>query len=204
MDDIDPVHWEGIELYAQGRYIEAEQVLRTALESDPSNVSIICDIGECLEGQKKLTDAENAYRTAIELSATFQQAWHKLGIVLIQQEKYQDAIIAFKRAIELLPEYLFSWEGYGYSLWKNGQIAEAIVALRKSIELTHRKSESMSWYHLGGLYFEQGEYQEAEDALRNFKRGWPSYWNLLGKVLKKLGKDEEAREAFQREMDMRQ
>lgn len=46
MDDIDPLHGKGMQLYAQGRYAEAEEVLRKVLEVDLSNVSIICDIGE--------------------------------------------------------------------------------------------------------------------------------------------------------------
>jgi tetratricopeptide (TPR) repeat protein len=199
VDDIDPLHWEGIQLYTQGRYMEAENTLRKSLENDPSNASIICDIGETLEGQRRLLDAEKAYRTAIEFHNTYQQAWYKLGAVLIQQEKFNEAIIVFKRAIELLPDYVFSWEGYGYALWKDGQISEAIVALKQSIELEIRKSDSMSWFHLGSLYYEQGDYEEAEQSLSNIDRfRWPEFWNLLGKIYSKLGKADLAENAFEK------
>ena len=40
------------------------------------------------------------------------------------------------------------------------------------------------------------EYENAEKALLNIQHRWPQYWNLLGKVYSKLGKDDESREAF--------
>ncbi|MHA2425573.1 MAG: tetratricopeptide repeat protein, partial [Candidatus Thorarchaeota archaeon] len=71
--------------------------------------------------------------------------------------------------------------------------------LRKSIELTDIKKESISWYHLGCLFFEQGDYTKAETSLLNFTGNrFQQYWNLLGKVLKYLGKYDGARKAFQR------
>jgi uncharacterized protein HemY len=69
--------------------------------------------------------------------------------------------------------------------------------LKKAIGFEIDTSNSMSWFHLGSLYFEQEQYEEAEKALSSIeKHRWPQYWNLLAKVYSRLGKNDEARDAF--------
>ncbi|MDF1541209.1 MAG: hypothetical protein P1Q69_20085 [Candidatus Thorarchaeota archaeon] len=83
------------------------------------------------------------------------------------------------------------------------QISEAIDAFSIAIELTSDSYYSRSPIYLAELLFELGEFEESERVIRPIEEdkrneGFDELWLLLGNILEKLNKDEEAKEAFQK------
>jgi tetratricopeptide (TPR) repeat protein len=114
----------------------------------------------------KLENAIIAYRASISIYPTA-KAYTNLGIVYSLQGKLDMAIEECKKAIELEPEYEDSYNNIGLYLISLGREDEAIEWFEKAIEVDGDDSNCLSFYHLGRIYENKGDWMK---ALRSFNR----------------------------------
>jgi Ca-activated chloride channel homolog len=96
---------KGNQLYAQGKYPDAEKQYLDAQVSNPGNSTVLYNLGNSLIRQKKYEQAIQALNQAIEKGdkTAKENSWYNAGDALYSMEKYQDSADAFIQALKLNP-----------------------------------------------------------------------------------------------------
>jgi DNA-binding response OmpR family regulator len=136
---------------------------------------------------------------------------HKEGLFLSFREgKYQEAIPFFTRAIEMDPSFAYAWLDRGTCLRELGKDDEAHRDFDKAADLLPNDEEVL--YNRADLLKKigilRGQKNTIGSAVEAFNRvleinpnhAWA--WNGLGICMKELGKDETARQYFDRSNEL--
>ena len=91
----------GDALMEQGRYDEAEDNLRAAIEANPNDAPAHYALGKCLGASHDVRGSEHAYRTALQLDPDDPDAGNALGLMLWRARgDLQGAEAAFRAVAE--------------------------------------------------------------------------------------------------------
>lgn len=198
--------------FRKGHLREALAKLNEALEADADNADALhlgalihlafcardVDSADC-----RFNDAERFARRAIDENDELREAKNTLGVVLIHQKKYADAIEVLK---PLTADILYgspqtSWGNLGLAYLEKGSYDEAIDALRRSVAA--QPAFCVGNFRLGLAYEKKGETKAAREAFRRAvetdRPGCSNIqdaWEARGRVEKKLGLYDDARESF--------
>lgn len=124
----------GSSLKEMGRYEEAEQAHKKAIETAPQdggcwyNLAVLYEI-------TNMQEAHSAYLKAIECDPNDQAAWYNLGNVRTHLGDHQGAITAVQRATELDPTDADAWDNLASFLSRQDRWQEAEKAARKAVEV---------------------------------------------------------------------
>lgn len=191
------------QLLRTGQAADAIAPLRDATRLDPLNATIQHDLGlACLESGSA-PDAAEALRQAVTLDPRYGDAWFRLGIA---QEKMGDvggAIVAYDRATQLRPSLSEAWFRAGALVYNLGHRDEAIGCFRRAAAT----GGTTSFGRLGRAraLLTEGRNRDAEQALRQTLTLDPRNalaHDLLGNLLSEIGRFDEARECFQRAVEI--
>ncbi|MCS7036426.1 MAG: VWA domain-containing protein [Saprospiraceae bacterium] len=97
---------QGDTYYAEGRYNEAEQAYRKAVQKAPADAQALYNHGNALYKQGKYAEAQQAWEKALPIAATPAQkadTWHNIGNALAQQGNMPAAIRAYENSLRLRP-----------------------------------------------------------------------------------------------------
>ncbi len=89
---------------ADGKEVEAEDLLRTLLIFEPENNSALSLLGGILYYSKKYGEAELVFRKQIGLAPEKGSYYNQLGSVMARQNKMEEAIKMSSKAVDLDPE----------------------------------------------------------------------------------------------------
>jgi tetratricopeptide (TPR) repeat protein len=121
---------------AAGRYDDAVDVLREAVQANPNNVNAMRYLaGAYFSKKKNLEDAEALLRRATQIAPDFVAAWLLLGPVLMERNKHLDAIDAFKKSTELAPDDADAWAGLGNAYARASYPEQSSRAFARSVAL---------------------------------------------------------------------
>ncbi|MBI4607524.1 MAG: tetratricopeptide repeat protein [Candidatus Rokubacteria bacterium] len=124
-----------------------------------------------------------------------------LGLVHLQVENLPQAMEAFKKALELNPDYADAHHNLGLALAAAGRWEEALKAEQKALAIPTYTNAELAYRSMGWAYYNLDRLAEAENALLQALRLEPTLeatHYLLGLVLLKAGRREEAKAAFRR------
>ncbi len=190
-------------LLRAGRPADAIAPLRDAALLQPSNSIIQHDLGlACLEAGR-VPDAIAAFERAVASNPRYADAYFRMGIALEKLDNIRGAIVAYSRATELLPSITEAWFRAGALAYTLGDRDKAIGCFRRAAET----GGETSFGRLGkarALLTEDGN-QEAEQVLRQTLALDPRNamaHDLLGNLLSEFGRFDEARECFQRTIEI--
>lgn len=151
-------------LHDEGKFSQAEALLREAITRNPGNVSLLNARGVMFAAMNRQLDAVWCYRDALAFDAAAIGVWTNLGNALTQLNYLKSAIYCHRRAIELsgTGDPLL-YHNLGTSLAEAGQHGEAVLAFSNALILQpdyHRAKwdRSLSYLYLG-----------------NFVQGWADY-----------------------------
>jgi Flp pilus assembly protein TadD len=191
------------QLLEAGRPADAIAPLREAATLEPSNSAIQHDLGlACLE-VGRTPDAIEAFERAIGSDPRYADAYFRLGIALETLGHVERAIVAYDRATELLPSLTEAWFRAGALVCTLGHRDEAIGCFRRAAAT----GGNSSFVRLGkarALLIEERN-QEAEKVLRHTLALDPTNamaYDLLGNLLTEFGLFDEARECFERAIEI--
>lgn len=95
----------GDALMEQGRYDEAEDNLRAAIEANPNDAPAHYALGKCLGASHDVRGSEHAYRTALQLDPDDPDAGNALGLMLWRARgDLQGAEAAFRAVVRAHPK----------------------------------------------------------------------------------------------------
>ena len=183
----------GDALYKQGRYEEALEATRVAVEQRPNYFKIHANLGVVLGKLGRFEGAETHLRRAIALNPQARGAHLNLGNALYKQARYEEALEATRVAVEQCPDCAQAHTTLGVTFAALDRFEEAEIHLRRAIALDpHTKIFHLN---LGDALYKQGRYEEALEATRIAIEQAPDFFDAhinLGAILGKLGRFEEA------------
>jgi hypothetical protein len=151
-------------LHRDGKFAEAEALLRQAIAAHPDDFNLHHMCGVMLAALKRYGEAVWSYRAALARDPKAPGTWTNLGNALTQLDHHASAVICHSRAIAYArrPDPVL-YRNLGTSLTAAGRHADAIDAYSKALALDPtfhmaRWDRALAHLHLG-----------------DFRRGWPDY-----------------------------
>jgi len=149
-----PTHPEVLRLRAvlshrRGRYAEAANLLRRALQERPDDALIWNNLGSALAELGDLASATIAFRKCAELAPQRPSPWFNLGRVLDMQGRVEEAHEALTFALERDPEHVSARVTRARGLQFMGRIAEAEREYRRV--LATNAESALAWFGLSTL-----------------------------------------------------
>ena len=117
-----------------GRYREAEEMLRRALEG-LDNAATRYALGLALDGAGRLSEAIAEYRRALDRNPNHPEALNNLGVALAAEGRMDEAARHFERLIALDAGNADAHANLGHALAARGARARAAGAFREALRL---------------------------------------------------------------------
>ncbi len=185
----------GYVFQSDDNFDEALRCYSEAIRLDPQLNAAHNNLGVLLKDLKRYEEAEATYRKAIELNPDDATAYSNLGILLKNLKRYEEAEAAYRKAIQLKPSFDSFHINLGQLYLEQGKEQKAIHVLTEAIQIN---PESARCFRQRGLIYQTNG--NLESALEDYRKAielQADYgivrMSLFG-LLKKMGKDEEARE----------
>ena len=181
-----------------GKYEDAVQQFRSAVELDPSNRDAYIGLGKAYELLAKPLDAEDTYKKMTVLWPDYWRGYNVLGTFYLSQAQYEDASKMFQKVVELTPESFRGYANMGATLLYEAKYAEAIKPLEQSIAI-HPTADTYT--NIGTAYYYQRRYHEAaqayEKAVQMNDKDY-TLWGNMGEACYLDGARPKARAAFEK------
>jgi tetratricopeptide (TPR) repeat protein len=157
-------------------YTKAEGVLTRALQIDPKNFQALSGLGALALSRHQFHDAFGWGQRAQPLNPDNAGIYGILGDAQIELGNYPEAFALFDRMVGLRPD-LSSYARISYARELQGNRPGAIEAMQAAADAGAPNSEAVNWarVQLGNLYFDQGDYAEAEKAYQAALDSTPDY-----------------------------
>lgn len=184
-------------LNGNGKYEEAADAGRRAVEIDPDNTTAWFFLADAYTGTGDLEGAKKAYYHILKLDPTAYQSTRGLSSVYAAERDYEKSREYAEKAIELDRKHPGGWYQLGYAARKEGKPDEAEEALNKSLSLCDgtqnisghkRRVNRRTLRELAWLEAESGEHGAALEYLGRMLRLRPVYANTLGDLCRFLRK----------------
>jgi predicted TPR repeat methyltransferase len=178
-------------LFREGRFGEAEGVLRGVLAREAGHAEAVHFLGICLREGGNAAEGNGLMEKSLALApgrADFHYDW---GNALDADGRVEEAAAAYRRALELRPQYPQAMMNLGVALQALKQDAEAAEVLRGLVAIAPRSPSAH--FNLGRV---QHAMKQDEEAVVNLRRAAeldkkPRTLALLSQALHRLGRAEE-------------
>ena len=130
----DALNALGVALYHLGRYQEAEQRYREALDVDPLYVNALVNLAALLQGSPET--AEPLLRQALKINPKYPGARAILGIMLLSSGNDREAKLAFRKAMKVSPKDPVALLGLAQIARVEGRFDEAESLLKRTLEVS--------------------------------------------------------------------
>jgi tetratricopeptide (TPR) repeat protein len=156
-----------------GRTDDAIGHLRNAIALYPTYLMAHNDLGAQLLAQGKLDEAAAEFRRAIQIDSKAFNPRLNLGIVLVQQHQFSDAAETLKTALALQPNSPAAILYHGFALEGTNDLNGAEQELKTAHDLGGA-AYAVALFHLGQIYMNKGEREQARQAFESYVREAPS------------------------------
>jgi tetratricopeptide (TPR) repeat protein len=188
-----------------GRYEDAVQQFQRSLELDHNSDETLRSLADAYQKLGKPTAAEEAYRKAVSLRPNYWAVYSAFGTFYYNQARYADAAGMFKKAIQLAPMNYSGYLNLGAAYSQLDQYQEAVEALKQSITV---RPNFEAYGNLGAVYFYMRRYSDSaesvQQALKIDPKDWLNWGNLGDALIQIPARRAEARNAYQKAIDLAQ
>lgn len=150
------------ELYVNGRFDEAQAVLRQVIAQHPSHRQALVMLGATLGRAGLYADAAALLERARDLDPGSADAWRGLGLVYRRHGRLAESVAAYERALALDPDDPETLVNAAVALKASGRLREAIAHLERAIDRQPRLSQA--YLNLGNCLFASGDLDRAGAA----------------------------------------
>lgn len=180
------------------------------LADTPSEIAqVLMRRADDLVLQGQYIEALDMYREAIELDPYSSQTWNRLGMVQMKVGRFPDAVESFQKALDIDPYDTVAWKNKGDALQAQKLYPAAIDSYDKGLAIN--ANDLYTLYEKGVCLQEMGRPDKAMEvysevvrlAEREMRRN-PNeamynaqLWTTMGDALARLGRFQEALEAYQ-------
>ncbi len=176
---------------------EAIEELHKVLAVQPSSDDAHRLLAEMFAKAGRTDDAVLEFHQAIRLRPNFDGHHRSLAIILYKAGRYPEAQAAIRRAIELRPDSRWDHQVLGSILQTQGDSKGAIA----SYEIANKIEPTAEAYsNIGTIRYGERDFLDAAAAYKEAVKlspKSPPFQRNLGDALRRLGKQDEARSAYQ-------
>ena len=149
---------------SQGRYQEAEEILRYAVAFSPNSESIHYRLGVVIGKRGQWQEAELSYRRAAQLRPNWATPWYRLSNVLAKQGRQPEAKEAFSRAraVDTEREPISQRCAVAEILWEDDRLEEALDEYNAVLDLD--PNYAMAYFQKGRILRKLEKWREAKEA----------------------------------------
>ena len=155
----------------QGRYDEAEALMRTALALDPGNVHILHGLGLTLRLRGRLLESVPFYDRAAELDPLSPIINESRGSLLRDLGRFEEAEQQYRYTLQIDPEFVYSYWGLGTLYWSMGDPARAVSWFEQAVRLAPASDVFRNWVAL--MHLELLQDDQARATLDEAQSGVP-------------------------------
>ena len=181
------------ELADQGKPDEGLALAKGLLDNSDKDQKVWLALGQMNIRLRRWKDADDAFAKAAPLTTKKEDRIYLFflkGELAERQKHYEPAEQFFRQALELDPSNAMTLNYLGYMLADKGtRVAEAIKLIRKAVEIEPMNGAYLD--SLGWAYFKLGEYELAEENLRQAverDQTDPTVHDHLGDLYEKTGR----------------
>ena len=200
----DGYAYRSLSLMARKQYSSAEQDARKAIQVAPQNSAGYMQMGNLRKLQAQYNDAESWYKQALSHDSNSADVLSGLLSVYLVQKQPDKAIAVVNQQLALQPDNAAFHGLLGTVLLGKKDYAGAQTALKKAIELN--KNDVDAYLNLARAQLAAGAVDDAlatcNGGLRDNPRDYRFYM-LLGSVYEKKSNLEQARESYQKTLDLK-
>jgi tetratricopeptide (TPR) repeat protein len=120
---------------ARGRFEDAVEEYRQALEVQPYDATVHNKLGICYQRLKQDAMARREYDRALELDPGYAEVWNNIGTLEQSRLRFKAAVRAYKKAIDTKPGLANSWKNLGSAYLALGQAEQAFEAYQEAFRL---------------------------------------------------------------------
>lgn len=196
-----------IALFESGNTGEALAMFEEDVLTQPGVTSLL-NLGRAYDRVLRYGDAEATYRKALAVSPSNPTALHALGNLALKRGDTGEALTLYRQALAGKPDYLLAHAHLADALKQTGDSQAAYAAYARVVELQPANPQEMELYqdavyNLAVIDLAAGAAQQAADLLEGLLQVRPDHPSAhygYGQALLLLGREEEARRAFDTHM----
>ncbi|MEM6911188.1 MAG: tetratricopeptide repeat protein [Verrucomicrobiota bacterium] len=200
----------GIVSHQLGATVDATACARRAAALDPEEgqywyqlaVSELRGGGEKLSRPANPRAVQSLEQTVLERPADI-FSWVLLAQEYVRGEQWPEAAQTLEQVTKLQPGYAQGFYLLGVSYGKLGRVAEAEAAIARCLQLDSKHASGNLYQGL--ILAEQGDWRQARDRFREVTRIDPQKvqaWLQLAKAEKQLKRENQAKQAFNRYLEL--
>lgn len=165
-DEIKDLVKQATKLTRNGSFIEAEAILRRAVELDASRSEAKVELAFVLAKQRLLTEAYELSFAVARDEPKNARAMSVLGATLLAGGRFADARLIFYKALAISKREHLAWAGYGMLDFYENNISESLANLEEAI--FYEPNEPDYLFAKAQVSARDEKYQQAADAYRDF------------------------------------
>jgi len=195
--DANQIYLDGLSMYQEGKYSEAEKKFMEALRQDPRHLSSLFMMGETLSKDiRKLREAEGWYKKALRVGEKDKvysaKLRYSLGVLYMEMGQYEESLKNFSELVTQSPNYYDLPKVYnhmGVASYHLDRYDEALDCFKHALKLDPTLREAtfnmktlqaqLSLINTGRYYERMGDdkaateqYQKAVDSYPNYVAAW--------------------------------
>tara|TARA_Y100000590_G_C15716795_1_gene1012166 strand:+ start:890 stop:2653 length:1764 start_codon:yes stop_codon:yes gene_type:complete len=167
---IDQNHFDSISLLANifainSDYEKAKEFLVKAIKIEPSNTTILNNLGTASKELGKSDEAINFYKKVLEIDSNHINANYNLGLIFYRSRDFQKAKNYLEKTVNIEPNYALAHFNLGNLQKEFKEFKKAQTSYLKAIEL--RPNFANAQNNLGLVY---SEMRNSEEAINCFNK----------------------------------
>lgn len=195
----------GVILDESGRYVQAIERLKKAIDYDGKNVHAYYNLSLAYKHAGRYSDARTSIQKAKKIAPNDPKISLFAGNLLNENNDTGGAIEEYKEGLSTAPNDPYLVYNLAVSQYKQGNVVEAMDNFKKSIMAGKNGQVSeFSHSYIGTIYFHREDYEGAEHHFREAFAINPreaKYAYNLGLILLKKGRQEEAIQFFEKALE---
>jgi protein O-GlcNAc transferase len=194
----------GIVRLQQGRFQEADGLLRRALKIDQKSADAQHALACALVGLGHANEAIEHYEAAIALRPDFPEAHNNIGYAFQVTGRYDEMMAHYQRALAIRPQYAEARNNIGNALHVLGRSEEALAHYQAAIAI--RPDYAEAYWNMGNALRALGKIEQAVLRYRTalgLRSNFVQAHSSLGSALHQLGEYEQAVSEFVKALQIR-
>lgn len=157
-------------------YTKADEAIQRALELNANDFRALSGSAALALSRHQFREGMEIGQRALPLNPYNSGIYGIIGDGQLELGDYADAFASFQKMVELRPD-LMSYARISYARELQGNRSGAIEAMQAAIDAGEPNSEAVNWsrVQLGNLYFDQGDYENAEKQYKAALNSMPEY-----------------------------
>ncbi len=187
-------------------YSDAEKHLENAIELDDKNYEALYQMGSLCLSRHKFSEALEWGRKSEAINPYSGPIKGVIFDALIELGRYEEALKIAQLMVDTRPD-ITSYSRVSYYRELTGNLKGAIEAMQMAVNAGAPKSENTAWcrVHLGNLYLNNGDINEAENQYQQALLEYPFYYlalSGLGKLYFIKGDTKNAVEFYRKSIEI--